>query len=798
MHRSARVIILLLCFFLSFNLVQTVSAKDEKINITINEGFNGKIKSGKGFPLSIKLENSGESFSGDLLINFFPSWNTGGAIAINVELPANSEKTYELSVPGISEDNPYTYQNEPLIYLYKGDMKKGKKVEFNGANKFKPKYIDLNETVIGVLSENYDRLKELRILPATSIQMLEIKKEQMPKQSLGLEMLDYLIIDEFAISQLDKEQQEAIRGWIEAGGTLIAGASPNGSQGYGQLYSLLPMKLENESSAGTDFLRGMTNVEPSFAQLQFFTGPVEESAIIIEKSSDLPATIKKQYGSGTILQTSFSLGDEPLSSWKGYSAWFAAFIQNANHSTIQSGKYGPDFYGSLYWEFVDANEYFPASHFSIGQLIGMLAGYLFIIVPVLYFILRKFDKREHAWWVVPALAIVMASLIFGIGAKDRIAMPQLNQMGVFKAVDNQLTGIQTSTLLSNKSGAYTLSFPKANYNAVASTQNSGGTSTLDPLRNAIFEEKREKMNIIFSEVGYWSQKSIFGQAQQSVEGGFITNLNVNNGKVTGTIENGFDYDFKEVFIWSGNEKIKLGSLKKGEKLKVDKQLKQSFLTRPIVSGYANYSQNHTDIDKMKSERLEYVAENYVIGRNNSINEPVIAGLTKASIVDVEITGKKAKEDNLNLILAPFKANNEFSGAFTIRNELLSSKLNAINGRIQDAGNMEIHREVWIENGEYEYILQLPKQLAEKSINIDEISFVFNNHFAKYSLYSNETGQELLLNGNQNQRTVKIGKDENVNQYVSKNGEIMIKLVKEPNGDQYVQLPTITIKGEVTP
>lgn len=800
MHRSAKIVfILFACFFLLLGVVQSnVSAKTETITVTLDEGFNGKIKSGKGFPLSIKLENSGDSFSGQLLVNFLPSWNSGGAIAINVELPANSTKTYELSLPGFSEDNPYTYQNEPMIHLYKGDLKDKKKVEFKGENRIRPKYIDQNDTVIGVLSENYDRLKELRSLPATASQMIDLKNEQIPKQSLGLELLDFLIIDEYAVSQLNNEQQKAIQEWIEAGGILIAGAAPNGSQSYGNLYSLLPMKFDNEMSAPSDFLTDSNSEKLDFQQLLFFTGAIEDSATIVKKAGEIPAVIKKQVGNGIILQTSFSLGDEPLASWKGYSSWFAALLKQEKVTSMQSWKVGHDFYGSLYWEFVEVNEYFPASHFSIGQLIGLLLGYMIIIVPILYLVLRKFDKREHAWWIVPSIAVMMAATIFGMGAKDRISKPQLNQMGVYKFMDNQVTGIQATTLLSNKSGEYTLSYPKASYNAVASSVYNGGQSSLDPLRGAIFAEKREGMDVVFPNVGYWSSKTIYGQAKQKVEGGFNADITMKNGQITGKIVNGFNFDFQEVFIWSGSEKIKLGPLNKGEEMIVNKQSKQSFLTKPIVSSYRNYNNNQTDIEKMKIERLEFAGENYVISQNSSITDPIIAGITKESMIEVGIKGKKSKEENLNLILEPFKVKNEFSGAFTIRNEMLRAKLNVINGRINDNQNMEIHREVWVDNGEYEYILELPKQLMEKTFKIEEMSIVFPNDFLKYSILNKETGEELPLVQNQNQRTVKLDSSNEVNHFVSKDGEIILKLVKESNSDQYVQLPSITIKGEVTP
>ncbi|MBS4189194.1 hypothetical protein KHA94_03040 [Bacillus sp. FJAT-49705] len=795
MHKISRfVIILILSLILSINLFLPIAKADgENINITLEEGFNGKIKMGKGFPLTIKLDNSGEAFSGNLLINFNPSWNTGGAISIKVDLPANNSKTYQISMPGLTEDHPYSYQNIPTVQLYKGDWRKGKTVKFKGEDKIKPKYIDMNENVIGVLSENFDRLKELRILPNTQVQLIELKKEELPKQTLGLEMLDYLLIDEYAISQLDEEQQLAIKEWIEAGGVLVAGASPNGSQSYGQLYSLLPMKMEEEVSVSADFLLTKDNgKKPEFSELKIFTGPLNEDAIIVDKNGNIPTTVKKNFGEGMILQTGFSIGDEPLSSWKGYSTWFANFINEAEVSKLNSMKYGPDFYGSLYWEFVETNEFFPASNFSIGQLIGLLGGYIIIIVPVLYFVLKKLDKREHSWWIIPSLSIIMAAIVFGIGAKDRISKPQLNQLGVYMAEDQHLTGLQASTLLSNKSGQYTLSIPKGQFNAVTSTQN---MRSLDQMSGAIYEEKRKNTDIVFPEVGYWSSKTIYGKAHQKVDGGFVSDLKLKNSQLTGTIQNGFDYDFEEVFIWSGKEKIKLGKLKKGEKIQVNKKINLSLLTKPYASGGPNFSYQNTDIDKMKRERLEYVASNFIFNSNKE-NEPIIGGFTKDAIVDVKMLGKKEKQDNTNLILESFNAEQEFSGEFTLKNEMLSTNINVISGRIAENMINGSNREIMIEDGEYEYIVLLPKQLVENPTKLNELTIKTNNQFIQYSVFNSVTGEWLSIDTDKPSFTM--NETNHIQQFVTKEGEIKIKLIKNAKGDPYVQLPNITIKGEVTP
>lgn len=792
LYKYVKIVVSFILLFLLFvNFELSATAESVNIKVTIEEGFDGKVTRGKGFPASIKLENSGPAFSGDLLIQYAPSYNTGGALSVHVELPEGSSKTYLVSIPGLVEDSQPGYQNNSTIHLYKGSWKTGNQVTFQGDKTFKPKYIDPIDQVIGVLSENYDRLKELRLI--SGAQILPLTKEQMPKQGLGLDMLEYLVIDEYAVSELDEEQQLAIIEWINSGGVLVAGAAPDASGSYGLLYPLLPMKLVNENTGTTDFLQSKNNEKPAFKEINLFTGAVETGAKVLQTSADLPATIKKPYGNGTILQTGFSLGDQPLSAWKGYSTWFATFIKEADKSNMTAQHMGQDLYDQLYWEFAETNEFFPASNYSVGQLIIFLLVYLIVLVPVLYFILRKLDKRGHSWWIIPSLAIIMSAIIFGLGAKDRIAEPQLNQMGVYKLKDNQLSGLQTTTLLSNRSGEYSLQVGKEEFQALPYRTN---PSTWNPSMGAVLEDKRKVNEITFRNVGYWSSETVYGKAQKETNGKFIVNLSLKNNQLTGSIENRFPYDFEELFIWSGSQKIEFGPLMEGETLKVNQKIKQSFMTGPVMlSNSGMYPNQQTDLEKMKIERLQYAAAIFLNGDSN--NQPLLGGITKEEIVDVNLTGKKAKENNLNLILARFAVESDFLGEFSLKNEMFSTRVEVINGLIHEKGMNGIVSEMMMEDGEYDYILQLPEQIRGKKVNYKSLSLQLNGPPLQFSLLNRETGEYLPVNANQNNNFT-LNKDDKVEQFFSKEGEILIKLQKNSNGDPYVSLPQITLKGEVTP
>ena len=203
---------------------------------------------------------------------------------------------------------------------------------------------------------------------------------------------------------------------------------------------------------------------------------------------------------------------------------------------------------------------------------------------------------------------------------------------------------------------------------------------------------------------------------------------------------------------------------------------------------------NTDLNEMKKERLTYVASSFLLNEPGVENEPVIAGFTKNAIIDVKMKGKKDKVDNTNLIIDSFRAENEFAGSFTLKNEMLSSKFNVITGQIFDMGPGGSGREIGIEDGEYEYITQLPQQIVNKPLKLEEIAFKFNNQFIQYSLLNNVTGEWLPMD----QTNLKLNQENKVEQYLSEEGTITLKLVKNAKGDPYVQLPMITIKGEVAP
>ncbi|MEH7106936.1 hypothetical protein [Bacillus sp. JJ1764] len=782
--------ILFLLFISSFVLlglfIPAAHAATEKIRITLDEGFDGKVKTGAGFPVQVTIENTGADFSGDLLFQFSPTYNSSGSQVVPVELPKDSKKTYSITLPGSNEEFYYNGQNKRTIFLYKGSWKNGKEIDYIGPKTLKPKFIDLASTVIGMLSDSPDRLKELKVLPNVQNETIILNETNLPENELGLEALDLLIIDEFKLSKLTKLQREAIIDWVKSGGILIAGGTPSASQSYSSIYSMLPMKMDQEDQveAASSFTSN-PNVDKPFTRLPVFIGEVAKESKTELKIGDKPLVINRKLGTGEIWQTAFSIGDEPLSSWKGYGEWFSTNIVQPNIVQHQNAKGYQNVFEMLANEFADVNEYFPSSQFSIGQIALILFLYLLVVAPLLYFLLKKLDKREHAWWLIAVVSIVSSAGIFGVGAKDRISKPQLNQMEAYIAGDGYLTGIKAITLLSNTSGDYEIDYGNGKFNGAPVS------FSYNQNENKRAIQELGKQGIIFPNVEYWSTRSYIGSATVQEKGKFDLQLSYDGKQLSGEIINKFPYDFDDLILWSGGEKIDLGSLKQGGTITVKKELKQDYLSAPYNYGY-NYQppSSKVQIMKMKKERMESLVIDYLYDNAQTENQPILMGYTKDQILNVNLSGKQSINSNYSLISQPANIESKLSGPFTIKNEMFNTHLNVVRGSIiNDRGPS---KQVELDDGEYDYVLELPKQVLGGKAVLKELAFNAKSGNVSFSLLNQTTGDFIPIDN------TKVVFKENLNQYISPQGTITIKLLKTGQGNPTVTLPTVIVKGEIQP
>ena len=796
-NRWGKALFVVLLGLLMFLFMQDTSLAQGKIKISVEEGIDGKVKEGRGFPLEVKVENNGSDFKGDLLFDYAPSYQTGGARVLSIDVPADSFRTYTLSIPGFNDEIRHN-ANLETIHLFEGSWKKGKEVKFKGDKRLTPNFIYSNNTTIGLLSVNPDRLKGIKgsTMGGSRVEALTLTKDTFPEEKIGLQMLDFIVIDQFNIQDLSQNQQHVLKSWVENGGVLVIGASPHLADTLGPIGTISPLTQQEEATlSDTSSFNVKKNIQVSFKSLPIYKGIAKPDSEIMVEQGDIPMVVKGDVGLGEVWQTSFSLGDPVLNDWEYYDEWFANLIAKTEPYFLLGQQNGDQsFLERIYYEVADSNELFPTTNFKVSTLVIILILYLIVVVPLLYFLLRKLDKREQAWWIIPAISVLVSTGIFVTGAKDRISKPHFNQMNILKVEDdNSIHGISAFTALSNSGGDYDFISDRSQLELTpARMRNNGGGSS--QYKFAIEEMNEDKRIITFRDVEYWSTRTVLGTSEREEVGKFNPELVLKDKTLTGTIQNDFPYDFTDVYIWSGSRIYRLGEVKTGETLNIDKKLSTDYLSSP--SGNPNMSApfpNQQSIKQQKKERLENFASQ-MIAADNENNSPVIFGYTEAEIFQMSIKSKESKAENFSLLYQHFPSLGNYKGGFTLRNEQLDLDIKPINGQVIQHYSHNGSDELGLEDGTYQLTIQVPKQIDTKKVTLHSLNMTLHNGgVLQLSLIDPQTGEgKRLEESSANSIEVK----ENLNDYINDNGEIVFEFEKRSQGDPFVRLPAIVLKGEV--
>ncbi|WP_282138059.1 hypothetical protein [Rossellomorea aquimaris] len=800
MKRWTKAIFVMTLGFLIFLFMEGITLAQAQIKISVEEGIDGKVKEGRGFPLKVTVENTGSDFKGDLLFDYAPSYQTGGARALSIDVPANSKRTYTLSIPGFNDEIRHN-SNQETIHLFQGSWEKGKEIKFKGDKRLTPNFIYSNYTAIGLLSENPDRLKGIKgaNMGGNQVEALTLTKENIPEEKSGFQMLDYLIIDQFNISELSQDQQSALKSWVETGGVLFIGGAPHLEDTLGSAADMAPLTFGEESTlSDTSTFNVKKNIEASFNSLAIYKGTVKPESVVLVEQDGIPLVVKRSEGLGEVWQTAFSLGDPVLNGWESYDEWFANVLSKTEPYFLLGQSNGDQsFLERIYYEVADSNELFPTTNFKVSTLVIILIIYLIVLVPLLYFLLRKVDKREQAWWIIPAISVLVSSGIFITGAKDRISKPHLNQMSVLKVEeDKSVNGISAFSALSNSGGDYDFVSDKHNLDITpARVRNSAGG--VNQYKFAVEEMTKDNRSITFRDVEYWSTRTLLGTSEKEEVGRFIPELVLEDQTLSGTIQNDFPYDFTDVYIWSGSRMYRLGDMKAGDTLEVDKKLSTNYLSSPIgvTPNMSAPLPNQQNIKQQKKERLENFASQ-MISADNDNNSPVIFGYTNAEIFRMKIKNKESKSENFSLLYQHFPSLGNYKGAITLRNEQLDLDVLPVNGQVIEHYSHNGADEMGLEDGTYELSIHLPNQIELSKVTLHSLNMTLHTGgVLQFSLVNPKTDERMVLSESS---TNSIEVKEKLNNYINDNGKIVFEFEKRSQGDPFVRLPDIVLKGEVRP
>ncbi|MGY5345396.1 DUF7408 domain-containing protein [Paenibacillus glucanolyticus] len=647
-----------------------VYADGAKIGIQSEMGYQGKIKNQKWSPVKLTL-TSDRDISGDLVVQIQD--NNGNRYQTSyvqqVDLPKDTPKEVVIGIPGtmLNKDN-----NQ--ILFYEGSYSKGKPTTF-ATGKSYLQASPYQGAIIAVLSDDPDTMNFMNVLngKGNSLNVFPLKAASIPTDPMLLSGLDVIVINNFASDTLSEPQRKAITGWVNGGGTLVLAGGAGYAKTAAPFADIAPVVAN-----GTASVQSLSELEKLGGKplkldgdFTISTAKVVEGAKIGIEADGQPLFASHAYGQGSVQYAAYDLAMEPVSSWAGHpDAWASVLRSNLPMTGSQNGM----IYNSLMDNLNYVLEYFPSLKMpSFTLLLWMLIIYAVVVAPILYFILKKADKREWAWFLIPIIAVIASVSVYVAGSSDKtrelahtINLIELNGQG--DAVKST-----ASAFFTPRSGNYALEFPANTYLKTGGARNTfGGMGE----SKSFVRVEQESTTLELRDMSQWSLAKVWADRQGTEEMGRLAMdlkldaKGVLNGKVTNETIN----DLTEVVLVVGGNAYKLGDIKKGEAVAIPQDPQQiiKFVSGDLSGMLFPYSPN----DPKQRERDILSNYGYSMGMVNK--DAYILGWSKDHLTNYTLKGAEVDSDQLNFWIQPVTMEWGLSGMINIPYGFLSPEVSQVN------------------------------------------------------------------------------------------------------------------------
>lgn len=245
----------------------------------------------------------------------------------------------------------------------------------------------------------------------------EIGPIEVPRTGDLLDGIDALVIEGAGPAELTDSQREAVLYWVRSGGHLVLAGGPAAVHAVRvlpeQALPLVAVEFLGETTTGSlaDWI-GRADAPRRLPLARFRT----RGGALLAGTVETPVAWRTALGRGTVTLLAFDPALEPISSWAGApTMWRTALAPALAGVGVPSGPTVQPVLSSLRVgaDLLPADAY-PDWRLAVGLLILFALG----VGPVQYWVLRRLDRHELAWVVVPVAALGMAVAAYSLGFID--------------------------------------------------------------------------------------------------------------------------------------------------------------------------------------------------------------------------------------------------------------------------------------------------------------------------------------------------------------------------------------------
>ncbi len=509
---------------LSLVLPATPAAAADGPSMQAHALLQGHARAGAWFAIAVDVANNGPTVTGELRIA--GGLDSRTRFSTPVELATGSRKEYLLYAL------PLTFGGNMTVELVSADKVVAKALVAVALH-------DQSQLVVGVVAENPAKVVgQLDLLPnqgGVAPVLVPLAPADLPERIQAWAPLDRLVWQDVDAASLTPGQVSSLRTWIAGGGRLvIVGGTAAADALTGFPDDLLPYRPTGVLDVDPDVLRPVLGTLPDGAKPLTALAGAPGAGRALATSGDRVIAADMAYGSGGVTL----LGFDPTTSWIADGDTIDAPLWRRLLPARSGGTVSlPDDQN-----IVSAVTNLPSLALPpLGGLLVLLVGYIVLVGPVNYLLLRWLDRREWAWITVLVLIAVFTVGAFGIGALIRGSDVILNEIAIVRgapgtdaAVAQSYLGIFSPTRATYQlrvAGDALLAEPINGdiFNPGDGSVFNGGSGGLDVVQG-------DPSRVRDLAVGFGSLRTVRAEAS-AVAPTVTADLHLEDGRIKGTITN---------------------------------------------------------------------------------------------------------------------------------------------------------------------------------------------------------------------------------------------------------------------
>lgn len=584
-NRSRRIFIAILSIFILSlvipNLKVNASKNNSKYDLTISYGIDGKYKAQKYMPVTVQINNLEQDFNGEVEVRVTSDSN-GGYDAYCKEVSASKGENISVTIPvkfleGNNTGTVCIIENGKVLYEEKLLISSGR---ISDGNAFTGLLSD-DPTALGYLGNityfdsNYSNTGKMNCVNLT--------EDMLDENGLNIDGLDVIIINNYNMANLSDNQYNSLNNWVNSGGTLLIGAGGNESKTINNINK----SFLNITSNGTS----EQNVKTGSESLNLILSQITlEDSVVTVNSNENELVYSLDRGAGKILITAFDLGLEPFISSNDAVIMLQDMLKGT-FDKIYEGNYQGGYYSASY-EVSNLLGNIPVDNTVSTLTLGIVLGvYAILVGIVIYLILKKMEKRDLIWGLIPITAIVFTVMIYFLGSKTKIKDVIVNSTNIISVDEdgrgqiNSYIGIASKNkgnIKIEKEEDLKMQYMSDDYYYYGDTDYNAKTLRV----KTTYTNDNSYFTVANNNVAEVNKFEVSGK--EIVMPKLENTLSIKDGKLEGTIKNNLDSDIKKLVIVSGKTVWDLGQVAKGEEISInDLESKGSF----GIQGYANSLSN---------------------------------------------------------------------------------------------------------------------------------------------------------------------------------------------------------------